>query len=97
MFSSLHYAIRSKADGQYLVANIPNTDSEIPKRYLFLFQESYEAMSYLNSHASGMAAQFGIETVSQTQLKGIIQRWGFEGIALVKDPLEPRIQFLQLT
>jgi len=35
-----------------------------------------------------------VETLSGTQLKGLMQRWGFAGIGLVSEPLEPQVQFL---
>jgi hypothetical protein len=71
MLATTHYLLRSKQDGQYLVARLRKGESETPASYLLLFKES-----------------------SGTQLKGLMQRWGFAGIGLVSEPLEPQVQFL---
>jgi hypothetical protein len=94
MLSETHYLLRSRQDGQYLVARLRQGESETPANYVLLFQESYDALSYLNTHAKDLAANFAVETLSGTQLKGLMQRWGFQGIGLVSEPLEPRVQFL---
>jgi hypothetical protein len=59
-----------------------------------LFKEHYDALSYLNTHAAGVSDRFSVESIPATQLKSIMQRWGFKGLGLVQDPLEPQIQFL---
>jgi hypothetical protein len=41
-----------------------------------------------------VADKFAVESIASTQLKGILQRWGFQGVAVVQDPLLPRIEFL---
>ncbi len=92
MFSQISYLIRSQVDGQYLVARPKADDSK--SGYLIMFREHFDALSYLNTHASDVAARFGVESVSGSQLKNLLQRWGFQGIALVEDPLVPKIQFL---
>jgi len=89
-----HYLLRSKQDGQYLVARLRKGESETPASYLLLFKESYDALSYINTHAQDLANNFSVETLSGTQLKGLMQRWGFAGIGLVSEPLEPQVQFL---
>lgn len=94
MLSSIHYLVRSKIDGQYLVARIKASESETETGYLLLFREHFEALSYLNTHGSGVADRFAVESIPATQLKGLLQRWGFQGVGVVQDPLEPRIQFL---
>jgi hypothetical protein len=96
MLSQFHYTLRSRLDGQYLVARLKSADQEIPLSYLMVFKEDYEALSYLNTHASDLSDRFGVESVSNSQLKGLIQRWGFKGLGLVQDPLEPNIQFVTL-
>ncbi|PSO54255.1 MAG: hypothetical protein BRC40_11390 [Cyanobacteria bacterium QH_8_48_120] len=93
MFSQLHYLIRSRVDGQYLVAH-PDEENQSGAGYLLIFSESFDARSYLNTHGSDVAEQFGVESVSATQLKGVLQRWGFAGVGLVQEPLVPQIQFL---
>lgn len=93
MLSSIHYLIRSRQDGQYLVAR-PREGGEAEMGYLLMFREHFEALSYLNTHGAGVVDNFAIESISTTQLKGLMQRWGFQGIGLVKDPLLPQIQFL---
>ncbi|MEY3827697.1 MAG: hypothetical protein RLZZ148_2517, partial [Cyanobacteriota bacterium] len=50
--------------------------------------------SYLNTHAGGLAAEFSVESLSGSQLKAVLKRWGFQGIGVVNEPLEPRIKFL---
>ncbi len=96
MLKTFHYALRSKTDGQYLVAQVKDYTCETPQRYLLLFRADYDALSYLNTHAPDLASRFGVESVSDTQLKALLTRWGFEGLGLVQDPLEPAIQFLPI-
>jgi hypothetical protein len=90
--TKIHYLIRSRVDGRYLTARLKAEDSEIG--YLLLFKQDFEALSYLNAHAKDVAARFAVESLPEPQLKGLLQRWGFKGVGLVQDPLEPRIQFL---
>ena len=94
MISQIYYLIRSKADGSYLVAK-PNrsADSNGPS-YLLMFREHFDALSYLNTHGGGVSDRFAVESVSGTQLKGLLKRWGFTGIGIVQDPLVPQIEFL---
>jgi hypothetical protein len=94
MYSETYYAIRSRQDGQYLVARIPNPKTENQSNYLLVFRENFEALTYLNTHAKELAARFSVETLSTNQLNGVMKRWGFNGMALVQEPLEPKIQFL---
>ncbi|MGK7874950.1 MAG: hypothetical protein AB4426_17115 [Xenococcaceae cyanobacterium] len=94
MLSQIHYLIRSKVDGKYLAAHPKAGESETEAGYLLLFREHFDALSYLNTHGGDVAGRFAVESVSTTQLKGLLQRWGFTGIALVQDPLLPQIQFL---
>ncbi len=94
MLSETYYVVRSKVDGKYLVAHINKGEDEAPVSYLLVFQEHFEALSYLNTHGSDVSDRFIVESSSGTQLKGILQRWSFQGIGLVKDPLLPRIEFL---
>jgi hypothetical protein len=94
MISETHYLLRSRQDGQYLVARLRKGETEAPAQYVLLFKESYDALSYLNTHAKDLANNFAVETISGTQLKSVMQRWGFQGIGLVSEPLEPRVQFL---
>ncbi|AFY77969.1 MAG: hypothetical protein IGR93_03550 [Hydrococcus sp. C42_A2020_068] len=94
MLSQTHYLIRSRIDGQYLVARLRAGESPTEANYLLLFKERYDALSYLNTHAAGVSDRFSVESIPATQLKSIMQRWGFKGLGLVQDPLEPQIQFL---
>lgn len=91
----MYYLLRTKQDGRYVAAMLEG-DNQASQKYLLAFQEDYEALSYVNTHSAEVADQFGVESVSATQLKGVLQRWGFGGIGLVKDPLIPQIQFLTL-
>lgn len=93
MFSQIHYLILSRADGRYLVAtNNLGTDSATAS-YLLMFREHFDALSYLNTHGADVADRFTVESVSGTQLKGLLQRWGFTGVGIVQDPLVPQIEF----
>lgn len=96
--SQVHYLLRSRMDGQYLAAHPRRTaDSEMaaPQAgFLLLFQEQYEALSYLNTHAPDVADRFAVESVPGTQLGKLLERWGFIGVGLVKDPLTSNIEFL---
>ena len=94
MFSQINYILRSKVDGRYLVARINKGEDDAPSSYLLVFQENFEALSYLNTHASDVSDRFIVESASGSQLKSVLQRWNFHGIGLVKDPLIPRIEFL---
>jgi hypothetical protein len=94
MLSQTHYLLRSRIDGQYLVARLKAGESPTEANYLLLFKENYDALSYLNTHGAGVADRFSIESIPATQLKSLLQRWGFKGIGMVNDPLEPQIQFL---
>lgn len=93
MLTQTHYLIRSRQDGRYLVARLQEGDED-SMGYLLMFREHFDALSYLNTHGRDVADRFGVESVSGTQLKGLLQRWGFQGLGLVDDPLVPRIQFL---
>lgn len=96
MLSQYYYTLRSRLDGQYLVARLKSPDQENPLAYLLVFKEDYDALSYLNTHAADFSDRFGVESVSNSQLKGMIQRWGFKGLGMVQDPLEPRVDFVTL-
>lgn len=91
MFSQIFYLVRSNQDGKYLTAR-PNPDSG--DSYLLLFREHFDALSYLNKYGADVVDRFGVESIPGSQLSGLIKRWGFNGIALVQDPLLPRIEFL---
>ena len=91
MLSETYYLIRSKADGRYLAAR-PNQDDA--STFVLLFRENFDALSYINTHAGDLANRLGVETVSGTQLKTVLQRWSFNGIGMVTDPLLPKIEFL---
>ncbi len=94
MFSQGYYLIRSRADGQYLVAH-PNADASHTKSsYLLLFSEHSDALSYLNTHGAHVVDRFAVEAIAATHLKPLLQRWGFTGIGIVEDPLVPTVQFL---
>ncbi len=94
MFAQVYYLIRAKADGHYLAAH---PDSDNPQAYLLLFSEQFEALSYLNKYAADLASEFAVESITGSQVKGILQRWSFGGIALVKDPLLPQIEWMTLS
>ncbi len=94
MFSQVYYLIRSRADGQYLLAQPDRSASSTSAGYLLMFGEHFDALSYLNAHAPDVSDRFAVESISGSQVKGLLQRWGFKGIGVVEDPLLPKIQFL---
>ncbi|MDJ0555705.1 MAG: hypothetical protein QNJ68_14935 [Microcoleaceae cyanobacterium MO_207.B10] len=91
MLSQIYYLLRSKVDGSYVSVN-PDSDSTV--KFLLLFQEDFDARSYLNTHAPDVADRFSVESIPPTQLKTILNRWSFQGIAVVKDPLLPNAVIL---
>ncbi len=94
MQSSVNYLIRSLQDGKYLVARVRVSPNQKESAYLLLFAEDYDALSYINTHSRDLRDRLKVESVSSSQLKGLMQRWGYRGIGLVKDPLLPEIEFL---
>ena len=94
MYTQVYYLLRSKADGQYIAAR-PNPDSI--QAFLLLFSEDFEALSYLNKHAGDVADRFSVESIPGSQLKGILQRWGFSGIGVVQDSTGPKIEFMEVS
>ena len=93
MYSEIFYLIRSKLDGQYLVAH-PKTKEGMG--YLILFKEHFDALSYLNKYAEDVRDRFSVESLPGSQLKSLVKRWEFEGVGIVQDPLLPRIEFLSI-
>ncbi|UZQ53161.1 hypothetical protein OOK60_11615 [Trichothermofontia sichuanensis B231] len=99
---TMYYVLRSRRDGRYLVATIPdseNTGDPVPttqSAFLLLFQEQAEALSYLNAHARDLSSYFGIEGISQPQVKSVLDRMGFSGVGLVRDPLIPQVEFMTI-
>jgi hypothetical protein len=96
MFSQIHYLIRSQADGRYLTARLPATGDRDAQEFLLLFKEHHEALTYLNTHAPDLAHRFSVESIPATQLKAILQRWGYPGVGQVQDAIAPHIQFLKV-
>ncbi|MBD2304693.1 MULTISPECIES: hypothetical protein [unclassified Chroococcidiopsis] len=94
MLSQIYYIARSKSDGSYLVARVNRDVAEKNTGYLLLFSEHFEALTYLNTHAAGVADQFAIESIPGTQLGALLKRWNFIGVGIVRDPLLPKIEFL---
>jgi hypothetical protein len=91
MQTSIYYALRSRSGGNYLVAQV-----QPDLGYLLLFTEYADALSYLNTHSPENRDRFAVDSIPNSQLSGIIKRWGLEGIGLVQDPLLPTIKFLAL-
>ncbi|NEP11567.1 MAG: hypothetical protein F6K14_15420 [Symploca sp. SIO2C1] len=94
MFSQIYYLILSRADGQYLAAQPHADTSQGGAGYLLMFHERYDALSYLNTHGADVADRFAVETVVGSQLKNLLQRWGYTGVGIVQDPLVPKVDFL---
>jgi hypothetical protein len=97
MLSQIFYLVRSKTDGQYLVARTQPgaADASPDPGYLLMFKEHADALIYLNTHGSEVAHRFSVESIPGTQLKNLLNRWGFTGVGVVQDPLIPQIEFLK--
>lgn len=93
MFTQSYYLLRSTHDGQYLAAKPRNTQDA--KGFLMLFNADHEALSYVNQHAAEVANRFAVEAITKPQLKQMMDRWGYEGVGIVNDPLVPEIEFLR--
>jgi len=93
MLLQINYLIRSKKDGKYLVARLPQKNG-IEASYLLVFQHDYDALSYINTHSQGYSDRLTVETASPIQLKSMLERWNYDGFGIVKDPLVPRIEFV---
>jgi hypothetical protein len=87
--TNFYTVLRARADGSYLTAQ-----PQANQRYLLLFTEATDGLIYLSTHAPDLRDQFGTETISESQLNALMQRWGFHGFALVKDPMLPTVEFL---
>lgn len=96
MLSSINYVVRSQKDGKYLVARIAQNPDSPEASYLLLFKADHEALSYINAHGKAMSERLRVESVSSIQLKSLLQRWGYQGIGLVEDPLIPEVSFLEV-
>ena len=94
MFSQIYYLILSRTDGRYLAAQLHAETEQGGAGYLLMFHERYDALSYLNTHGADVVERFAIETVVGSQLKNLLQRWGYTGVGIVQDPLVPKIEFL---
>lgn len=97
MFSQAYYLIRSRTDGSYLAAypKLNDDQARSPENgFVLLFQEQFDALGYLNKFAGEMSDRFTTESVAGSQLKPILDRWGYRGFGMVKDPLIPSIEFL---
>jgi mitochondrial fission protein ELM1 len=89
---------RSRTDGQYLVARSESAEAgKPPDRYLLVFKEHADLLSYFNRHAPDLSVQFAMESVAQTQLPAILSRWSYQGIGLVEDPWIPTVKFSHLS
>lgn len=93
MLLQINYLIRSKKDGKYLVARVPKAGG-IEASYLLVFEQDYDAMSYINTHGKEYSDRLTIETASPIQLVSLKQRWAYSGFGIVSDPLLPEIKFV---
>ncbi|MEO0408756.1 MAG: hypothetical protein AAF289_15540 [Cyanobacteria bacterium P01_A01_bin.135] len=96
MLPETYYLLRARQTGHYLSARagLSSTGANDPA-YVLLFPEHADALSYLNAHAADAADRFTAESVNGSGLKAIMGRWEFKGVALVKDPLVPEIDFME--
>ncbi len=101
-----YYVLRSQQDGRYLTARLESsapeamTKEDLPPptlaSFLLLFQEHFEALSYVSVHAPDLRDRFGVEGISSLQLRSLIDRWGFAGVGIVRDPLVPQVEFMTI-
>jgi hypothetical protein len=89
VLTDFYTVLRARSDGSYLAAQ-----PQPQQRYLLLFGDATDGLTYLNTHAPDVREQFATESVAATQLNGVMQRWGFQGLALVRDPILPMMDFL---
>ncbi len=92
MLSQVYYLVRSKADGNYLLAHLNRDTNKSEAGYLLVFREHFDALSYLNTHGSDVVERFAVECVPSTQVGSLLKRWGFSGVGIVQDPLLPKIE-----
>ena len=99
MSNSHYYLLCAKSNGKYLAAR-PPANLDLPEQptdsFLMLFIADFDALSYLNTHAKTHADQFSVAYCDRTQIKRICDRWNYKGVALVNDPLVPRLEFMQI-
>ncbi|MBD0268317.1 MAG: hypothetical protein ICV77_08480 [Cyanobacteria bacterium Co-bin8] len=97
--SQLYYLLRSRLDGSYLAAKPrqanPDPDKPPPAGFLLVFSADYDALSYLNTHAPDLASKFSVETVASSQLEPVLSRWGFQGVGMVSEPMQPQVEFFK--
>lgn len=95
MLTQTYYLVRSRADGQYLVARLQQpTPDTVDPGYVLLFREHFEALTYLNTHGRDIADRFAVESIPGTQVESLMKRWNFTGIGVVEDPIPPKVEFL---
>ncbi|MBW4663736.1 MAG: hypothetical protein KME01_05955 [Chroococcus sp. CMT-3BRIN-NPC107] len=95
MLSQVYYLLRSKADGSYVVARLNSQQGDSKNsNYLLIFNESFDALIYLNTHGNDIRESFAVESIAGNQLGNLMQRWGFTGVGIVQDPLLPKVNFL---
>jgi hypothetical protein len=58
-----------------------------------VFTADYDALSYINAHAPELRDKFGVETVMASNLKGLMERWNFQGLGMVNEPRLPEVDF----
>lgn len=94
--SQVYYLIRSKIDGSYLAAHpkLSAPEEKPQKGYLLMFTENFDALSYINKYAGDLRDRLAVESITKSGLKNILERWGFNGMGIVQDPLLPKIEFL---
>jgi hypothetical protein len=94
MFAQTYYLVRSRADGQYLVARLKQPPDTAGPGFILLFREHFEALTYLNTHAKELADRFTVESIPGSQLENLMKRWNFTGVGMVEDPILPKVEFL---
>lgn len=82
-------------DGSYLAAHPRRQPAaEAPTAgFLLVFTADYDALSYLNTHGAEVADKFAVESIVPSRLNTTLERWGFEGVGMVKEPRQPEVEF----
>ena len=76
MLSQTYYVLRSQQDGQYLAAR-PDAEGD---RYLLMFTEHFDALSYVNRFAEEYKEQLAVESLATPTLKNYTSAVGICGI-----------------
>lgn len=93
MATQIYYLLRSRQDGSYLAARPREGEAENASGFLLVFNADYEALTYMNVHAPDLSDRFSVESLPPSRLSPVLERWGYQGIGVVEEPRQPRVEF----